>query len=135
MLQKYQNELIVLFVFLLLTSAIVFKVYQEKQLEVTSIDARQQIAKMQDIATMKKIWEKNKTIFKRLSAIKKSLRKETIERFKLDKRKADIVLINLNGSELNRVVGKHIASVAVQIIELSVARSGDKYRLEIQCKW
>jgi len=135
MLRKYQNELMVLIALFLLMGAVGFKVYQKQKLESESSKSMQFIAKIQDIATMNKIWKKNKTVSQKLSSLKKSLHKERIEEFQLDKKKAHIILKNLNGTELNKVVGKQLASIPIQITELSITRSGEKYRLETRCKW
>ena len=135
MLRKYQNEFVVVIALLLLVAAFAFKSYQKNRLQTMSSEATQFIAKVQDIATMKKVWESDKSLSKKLTAIKSSLSKENIQEFKLEKRKAHIILKNLNGSMLNRIVGKQLASIPVQITELTITRNGDKYGLEVRCKW
>jgi hypothetical protein len=63
------------------------------------------------------------------------LAKEKVQKIKIEKNKAHIILENLTGSELNKVVGKQFASIPIQITELTIARDGEKYRLELKCKW
>jgi hypothetical protein len=135
MFRKYQNELIVLFAALLLLGAVLFQYTSYRTLQKKSTESVALISQFQDIATMKKLWGKNKTRARVLGNIQKTLAKEKVQKFKIEKNKAHIVLENLTGSELNKVVGKQFASIPVQITELDITRNGEKYRLELKCKW
>jgi len=135
MLQRYQNELLVLFALLVLLGAWLFQYNSHVVLAQKSIASTQVIAKLEDVATMKKLWGKNKKHSRSLEAIQRSLSKEKVKKFEIKKNKAHIILQNLNGTELNKIVGKQIASIPLQIIELSIDRNGDMYTLELRCKW
>ena len=135
MLRRYQNEAMILLALLLLVGAILFKTYRHKALETQSVGAAELISQMEDIATMKKLWVKNKKIPKKLASIKSSLGDTKIKTFNIEKKKAHILLENLNGSQLNAIVGKQLASIPIQIVEMSIERSGENYRLELRCKW
>jgi len=135
MLRRYQNELMVLAALLLLTAAVMFKTYRYRMLQTKSAAVEEMVTKIEDIATMKKLWSKNKTVSQKLGSIKNILKHTQIKTFQIEKKKAHIILENLNGSELNRISGKYLASIPVQITEISIVRNGAHYRLELRCKW
>ena len=45
------------------------------------------------------------------------------------------MLEELTANELNKITGKSLASIAIQITELSIVRNDKSYRLELKCKW
>lgn len=135
MLRRYQNEGMILLAFLLLVGALLYRNYQLSKLQESSIEATQMASKIEDIATMKNLWQKNSRIPQKLHEIKTYLPAIKIKILKVEKQKAHILLEGLNGNELNRVTGKYIASIPVQITEMSIGRDGLYYRLELRCKW
>jgi len=135
MWRRYQNELMILIALLLLAGAVLFKTYQHTALEKQDAEAAKMVSQIEDIATMQKLWLKNKTIPQKLIALKHTLGKAKIKTFELKKKKAHILLENLHGSELNKIVGKQLASIPIQIEEMTIERSGETYRLELRCKW
>lgn len=135
MLRRYQNESIVLLTLLLLVAALFYKNYHFSKFQKSSTEAVEMASKIEDIATMKKLWGKNSAIPKKLDKIKTYLPSIKIKTLKIEKKKAHILLEGLNGNELNRVTGKYIADIPVQITEMSMRRDGEYYRLELQCIW
>jgi len=137
MLRKYQNELLVLLALLLLTAAIIFKSYGYRIFQVEYKSAEEMISKIEDIARLKKLWYKNQMIIPQLTKLKNMVAnsKAKIKEFKIEKKKAYIVLENLNGNMLNKIVGKYLASTPIQITEMLIIRQNEYYRLEVQCKW
>lgn len=135
MLHKYQNELMIGVMALVLLGAIMFKTSQHTELQDRSVSTQKLASRIEDIAIMNKLWKKDRSISRKLKMIKQTLSTNKVKKFKIDKKKADIVLENLNASELNNITGKSIASLAVQIIELSIQRNDKSYRLELRCKW
>ncbi|NKQ40581.1 MAG: hypothetical protein HF962_03325 [Sulfurovum sp.] len=135
MLRRYQNEAMLLVALLLLLGAMIFKTYSHSQLETKSLEASKTTSKIEDIATMKKLWQNNKEIPQKLKSIKSTVGASKINKFKIEKKKADIILVNLNGTQLNKIIGKQLASIPIQIVNMSVERSGESYRLELLCKW
>ena len=135
MLRRYQNEGMILLALLLLVGAMLYKSYQHTKLQTSSVEATAMISKIEDIATMKKLWQKNSTVATKLNAIKTYLPAIKIKTLQVEKKKAHILLEGLNGNELNSVAGKYLASIPVQIVEMSIGRDGEYYRLELQCKW
>lgn len=135
MLHKYQNELMIGVMALVLLGAIMFKTSQHTELQDRSVSTQKLASRIEDIAIMNKLWKKDRSISRKLKMIKQTLSTNKVKKFKIDKKKADIVLENLNASELNNITGKSIASLSVQIIELSIQRNDKSYRLELRCKW
>jgi len=135
MLKRYQNEFIVLLTIVILALSISYKNSSMENLQTLWGSSDKLIAQMDDIVTMKKLWKRNKTIPTKLEKIKNSLDNKNIDRFKIDKSKAHIVLKGLNSTKLNNIVGKQIASVPMQITLISIIRNDDTYGLELKCKW
>ena len=135
MLRRYQNEGMVLLALLLLIIAIFYRGHQHSRLQESSTKATVMVSRIEDVATLKKLWKKNSTVSKKLQTIKTYLPPAKVKTLAIKKKKAHILLEGLDGNELNNVVGKYIASIPVQITEMSIRRNGEYYRLELQCKW
>ncbi len=135
MLRRYQNEGMILLALLLLFAAVLYRSYQHNSLQKSSAKATEMVSKIEDVATMKKLWQKNSAIPQKLQAIKSYLPAAKVKTLQIEKKKAQILLEGLDGNELNSVTGKYLASIPVQITEMSIRRDGEYYRLELQCKW
>lgn len=135
MLRRYQNESMILLALLLLIAALLYKNYYATRLQRGSLKATETIAKIEDVATMKKLWEKSSNVPQKLHGIKTYLPAIKIKTLQIEKKKAQLLLEGLNGNELNRITGKFIASIPVQITEMLIRRDGPYYRLELRCKW
>lgn len=135
MLRRYQNEGMILLALLLLFAAVLYRGYQHNSLQESSTKATEMASKIEDVATMKKLWQKNSTVPQKLQAIKSYLSPAKVKTLQIEKKKAHILLEGLDGNELNSVTGKYLASIPVQITEMSIRRDGEYYRLELQCKW
>lgn len=134
MLNKYRNEAIIVVSAILLLIAILYSssmyaLYSSKSDEVGS-----QLSKIKDISVMQKLW-KDKNIPKKLENIKAEVEASKIVKFDIQGNKAHIVINDLSGNELNKIVTNDIAKIAVQIVDLSINRSEDKYKLEAHCIW
>lgn len=135
MWHRYKNELMIGASLLLLIGSVVFKASKHSEYELQSISSVALVTKIEDIATMKKVWKSDKSISKKVKSIQNTLDSSKVNKFKVDKKKAHIILENLNANELNQITGKKLASIAVQIVELSIQRDNENYRLELRCKW
>ncbi len=135
MIRKYQNELILLAALLFLVGSFIFELTQQHKLDSAQKTAAVSISRLEDTAILKKLWVNNKTIASRLQSIKNYVGSSKVEKFKLNRTHADIVLTGLSGSQLNVVVGKYIASTPVQIESLQIKRDNDTYGLELKCNW
>jgi len=133
-LNKYRNEVIIIVSAILLLVAILYSsstyaLYSSKSDKVSS-----DLSRIKDIAVMQKLW-KDKKIPEKLKNIKQEVAASKIGKFDIQGNKAHIILDDLSGNELNKIVTKYIATVAVQIVDLSINRNGDKYKLEVHCTW
>ncbi len=135
MWHRYKNELMIGVTLLLLIGAVAFKISKHSEYEIQSISSGELVTKIEDIATMKKVWKEDKSISKKVKSIQSSLDSSKVTKFQVDKKKAHIILENLNANELNQITGKKLASIALQIVELSIQRDNENYRLELRCKW
>ncbi len=135
MLRRYQNEGFILLALLLLAAALLYRNHQLSALQKSSAEAAEMTSKIEDIATMKKLWQNNSRVPQKLHEIKTYLPAIKIKTLAIEKKKAHLLLEGLNGNELNRITGKYIASIPVQITEMSIQRDGLYYRLELRCKW
>ena len=135
MLRRYQNEGLILLALLLLAAALLYRNHQLSTLQKSSAEAAEITSKIEDIATMKKLWQNNSRVPQKLHEIKTYLPAIKIKTWEVEKRKAHLLFEGLNGNELNRITGKYIASIPVQITEMSIQRDGLYYRLELRCKW
>jgi len=135
MWRRYQNEIMIGLALLLLLGSVLFKMSMCSALETESKASTELATKIEDIAIMKKLWKDDKNIRKKIKVIESSIGKSKVSKFQLDKKKAHIILENLNANELNEITGKKLASIAVQIVELSIQRENKNYRLELRCKW
>jgi len=134
-LDNYKNEILIAVSLLVLMGSVAFKLSSQTKLETRGVSAGELAGKIEDISIMQKLWKKNKSIPKSIQAIQSSIDAAKIKKFKVDKKKAHIVLENLTANELNRITGKSLASIPIQIAELSIIRDDKSYRLELRCKW
>ena len=135
MWRRYQNEIMIGLALLLLLGSVLFQMSMRSALETEGKELMEFVTKIEDIAIMKKLWKDDKNIRKKIKVIESSIGKSKVSKFQLDKKKAHIILENLNANELNEITGKKLASIAVQIVELSIQRENKNYRLELRCKW
>ena len=134
MFNKYRNEVIIiisaiLLLIALLYSSSTYSLFASKGDEVSS-----SLAKKKDISTMSKLWQ-DKKIPEKLKAIENKVPKSKVGTLDIKRTSAHIILDGLTGNELNDIVSKDITSIGVQIIDIAIDRDGDKYKLEVNCKW
>jgi len=134
-LHGYKNEIMIALAALELAGSMMFRASNQAQLESRSSSVESLAGKIEDISILQKLWKKNKSIPQGMKTIQNSLVASKVKKFKVDKKKAHIVLEELTAKELNSITGKSLASMAVQITELSIVRNDKSYRLELKCKW
>ena len=134
MLNKYRNEVIIIVSAILLLIAILYDGSTYAMFASRSDEVSSTLAKKRDISTMNKLWQ-DKKIAEKLKRVESEVPKSKINTFEIKRKSAHMILDGLTGNELNNIVSKDIASVGVQIIDMAVDRNGDKYKLEVNCKW
>jgi hypothetical protein len=130
--KKYQNELSVLFAFVLMLSGYAYKNSQlSAQLEQRS-GANSSMAEIKEVIALKKIWSDKKTTQK----IKKlkTLIPESKVTWRSKSKKLTASYKGLTASELNKLVMK-ILNLAVEIQKLEVKNIASSYDVEFKCKW
>jgi hypothetical protein len=131
-LKLYKNELIVATTFVLMLFAFLYKNSQVSSQAERLFEIRQSVREFKEIIEHKRIWADkslSKKIDKLQTAIPVSKGTWTKKGKKLTARLKDI-----SPKELNRFMTK-MMSLAVQITELDIKKSGENYNVEFKCKW
>ena len=130
--KRYQNELFVLFAFVLMLSGYAYKNSQRStQLEQRS-GANSSLTEIKEVIALKKIWSDKKTTQK----IKKlqTLIPESKVMWRSKSKKLTASYKGLTAKELNALVTK-ILNLAVEIQKLEVKNIASSYDVEFKCKW
>ncbi len=130
--KRYQNELSVLFAFVLMLSGYAYKNTQlSAQFEQRS-GVNSSLAEIKEVIALKKIWSDKKTTQK----IKKlqMLIPESKVMWRSKSKKLTASYKGLTASELNKLVMK-ILNLAVEIQKLEVKNIASSYDVEFKCKW
>jgi hypothetical protein len=131
-LKLYKNELIVAVTFVLMLFAFLYKNSQVSSQAERLFEIRQSVREFKEIIEHKRIWADkslSKKIDKFQTVIPVSKGTWTKKGKKLTARLKDI-----SPKELNRFMTK-MMSLAVQITELDIKKSGENYNVEFKCKW
>jgi len=126
-------ELTVLASLLFMILSGVYSYTQSRRLAQAEEEARNTHREIRDILALKALWD-DRNLPEKARKIRSLLRPEQIEDFTLKKRKLEMKTRNLSGRDLNRLMGK-LGALPLRIRTLKIQRSGDRYRLECQCKW
>jgi len=130
--KRYQNELLVLFAFVMMLAGFAYKNSQiSAQLEQRS-GANSSLLEIKEVIALKKIWSDKKTTQK----IKKlqTLIPESKVTWRSKSKKLTASYKGLTASELNKLVMK-ILNLAVEIQKLEVKKTASSYDVEFKCKW
>jgi hypothetical protein len=92
----------------------------------------QEVAVLQEIAELKKIWG-DKRIPQKLDSVHKMVSASKVTWQKRGK-KLTAHFSELQPSEVNRIISKFL-NIPVRIDHLKVEKKGDVYSMEIKCKW
>jgi hypothetical protein len=126
------NEVILSVALLFAAGSFIYKSKMRRSMALENQEMIQEIVVAKEISSLKKIWA-DKHIVQKLESVKTLFpsSKVTWSRRgkKLSARFSDLV-----PSEVNKVVSM-ILNIAVQIERFKVEKKGDKYNVEIQCKW
>ena len=130
--KRYQNELIVLFAFVLMFAAYGYKNTQSSSQAEQRAGANHSMVEIKEVIALKKIWSDKKTTQK----IKKlqTLIPESKVRWSSKSKKLTAFYKGLTASELNKLVTK-VLNLAVEIQKLKVQKIASSYDVELKCKW
>lgn len=131
-LKKYQNELIVLFSFLLMFGGYIYKSSIIKDEATSAIETQQSLSDMKEGIALQKLWS-NKQISQRVEKLQSIVPiSKVVWSNKSKKVKASYK--NLSAMELNTLITK-ILNLPIEITLLSIQNISKSYSVEFQCKW
>ena len=131
-LQRYQNELIVLFVFVLMLLAFSYKHTQVTVQGSNAVQIQNEIVDFKEIISLKRVWG-DKGITKKVAKLQKLIASDKVKWSKKSK-KVTAIYTDLTAAELNKLVTK-ILSLAVEIQKLDIQKKSSTYDVEFKCKW
>ena len=131
-LGSYKKELIVLCSFLLMLMAFFYKNGQITSQAERLFEIKQSVKEFKEIIAHKRIWA-DKGLSRKIEKLHTIVPASKITWSKRGKKLA-IRLKEITPKELNRFMTKML-SLAVQIIEIDIKKSGENYNVEFKCKW
>jgi len=131
-LKRYQNELMVLLALLLMLGAFLYKSGQISSQVEAAVTTQQAISDFREIVALKKIWADKKTS-KKVEKLKELIPASKVKWSKKSK-KVTAIYEGLSSKELNKLISK-ILSLAVEIRQLDITKTGSSYDVEFKCKW
>lgn len=131
-LNHYRNELIVGFSFILILIAFFYKNTQVSSQAEQLFAMKQEVRDFKEIIAYKKIWG-DKGLSKKIDKLQTVVPSSKVRWSKKGK-KLTARYVGLTPKELNKIMTK-LMSLAIQITELDIAKSGENYNMECKCKW
>jgi len=131
-LNRYRNEIIVGLSFLLMIFSFFYKNTQVSLQAEKLFEMKQEVRDFKEIIVLKRIWN-SKALSGKIDKLKMIVPVSKVKWSKKGK-KLTARYNGLTPKELNKVMTK-LMSLAVQIIELNIAKSGVNYNMECKCKW
>lgn len=130
--KRYQNEMILLITFLLLSGAFFFRQATISAQERQKFELSRSVHEIKEIIAFKKIWA-DKKVSRDLPKLKNMVDHAKVQWSQKGK-KLDAHYRNLSAAELNKVVSR-ILNIAVKIEGLSVKKHEENYEVVLKCKW
>lgn len=131
-LERYQSQLIALIAIGVLVGAIFYKYDAFKKQAGASELANNAVLELKEVIALKKIWAES-SLTKKVEKLQKIVPKQKVK-WTRKKRKLTASFKGLTPQEVNKLIGK-IMSLAVEIENLSIQKSGETYSVELKCKW
>ncbi len=133
-LQRYKNEIILLFTALFALFGFYYKLSAQSYVEDNKAVIQKQISEIVEIEGYKKQW-KSKSIANRVNIFKKIVPNSKRKRFSKKSSKVSVSYINLTTNDLNKISNK-LLNMPIQIIKLNIAKkSKNNFTMEFTCKW
>ena len=131
-LNQYKNELIVGLSFLLMLMAFFYKNAQLSSQAEELFAMKQEVRNFKEIIAYKRVWG-DKGLSKKIDKLQSVVPVSKVAWSKKGK-KLTARYMELTPKELNKMMTK-LMSLAVQITQLDISRSGENYNVECKCKW
>ncbi|MEA3490661.1 MAG: hypothetical protein U9R27_02030 [Campylobacterota bacterium] len=132
-LKRYQNELILSIVVILMILSYLYKNSAANSLDSAKAETTASAAQIGKIIVLKEQWGDPK-LSQSIKKLKQNIAPSKIKQFSIKGKKLAASFQNLSDKEMNGVILK-IKNIAVRIVILSVKRSDKGYQMEIKCKW
>ncbi|UPT77581.1 hypothetical protein MN086_00140 [Sulfurovum sp. XGS-02] len=130
--KRYQNELIALIAFVFMLGAYGYKTAQVSSQAQSLASARHAIAEVQEVISLKKIWDDART-GKKVERLQTLVPSSKVT-WSSQKKKVTASYKTLTAAELNTLVTK-ILNVPVEIQSLKIRKVASSYDVEFKCKW
>jgi len=131
-LRPYRYELIVGISFFLMLITFFYKNAQVSSQEEQLFAIKQEVRDFKEIIALKRVWS-DKGLSKKIDKLQSIVPVSKVTWNKKGK-KLTARYKGVTAKELNKLMTK-MMSLAVQIIELDITKSGENYNLECKCKW
>ncbi|BAF70988.1 hypothetical protein [Sulfurovum sp. NBC37-1] len=131
-LRPYRYELIVGISFFLMLIAFFYKNAQVSSQAEQLFTMKQEVRDFKEIIALKRVWG-DKGLSKKIDRLQSIVPVSKVTWNKKGK-KLTARYKELTSKELNKLMTK-VMSLAVQIIELDISKSGENYNVECKCKW
>jgi hypothetical protein len=133
LLQRFKNELIVLFATIFLILSFYYKLSIDNSIKKERDDIKTSIQEIDRVIALKDVW-KSKKISKNMTKLRTIVSKDKIELFKKRGQKLRVKYKGLNIKELNSIV-KEIMNKPFQIVKLKIdKRAKESYSMELICR-
>ncbi len=130
--KRYKNELVLLFAFMLMVAALLYKNGQISSQANYAENTRDTVGDLKDIIALKKVWSDSK-IAKKIENLKELIPSSKMKWNNKNKR-ISVSYSGLTARELNKLVTK-ILNLPVEISILKMEKRDLFYDVEFKCKW
>ncbi len=130
--KRYQNEVIVLLAFVLMTAGYFYKSSSADSLDRIKTEVALSTTEIGEIIALKKQWG-NEKLTESVKKMNLNIASGKIKQFSVKSKKLQASYRGLSSKEMNSIILK-LQNIAVQIIKLGVKRQGDNYNIELGVK-
>ncbi len=130
--KRYQNEVIVLVAFVLMTVGYLYKSSSANSLDRVKAEVALSASEVGEIIALKKQWG-NEKLTESVNKMNLNIAPGKIKQFSIKSKKLQASYRGLSDKEMNGIILK-LQNIAVQIIKLGVKRQGDNYNVELGVK-
>ena len=132
-IEQYKIEIILASSFLLMIITFIYKSTSYSTMQTSTIETRLDNQEITRVIALKKLWG-DKKLTKKVDNIKSGISQAKIKEFKKKNKKLRASFQDLSIKELNKVI-KTVTNLAISVIKLDIKQSGEKYKIELRCKW
>jgi len=133
-LQRYKNELILLFTLFFALFAFLYKLSADTYVKENRTEITKKISEINTILMLKKQWG-GQGLGAKVASLKTVVQRSKVKSFNKKTKKLTASYTGLSGNELNKLTNKLI-NIPLQITKLNIEQhSKNQYTMEFTCKW